>query len=432
MPRIEIAALDDAPQAIGRPLMSDHNLSARLWATAALLSIPFAPVIGLGWWFPVHLALLGAASQAIVGGQLMFSATLGLARGPSRTTTLYQLALLNAGAALVVGGRVWANEIALGSGATLFLGGITWAAVLVDRQWRASPNRRFAVTGTFYRLAATSVLFGATIGAALGLGWFDDASSYMAHRSVHMAFNVLGWAGLSIVGTAITLLPTIMHVRAAPLAPVRATPWLMFGGLIVVSTGATIDTGWVTAAGFASLVAGLATFALYVKRIVTIPRRRRVPAAALHLMAALGWMAIVTVLAVFFSAVEDHAALRDILVVGGAAGTIFQALLGAWSFLLPSTRPPIPERRRRELVAMELGGRSQVAVYNAGIVLVLVGLLSGAPVSLIGIWLAWGAAAWGLIKTWVFPLLATLPSVEVASARWWAPPEEEATPQRPE
>ena len=431
MPRIEIAALDDAPQAMGRPLMSDHNLTARLWATAALLSVPFAPLIGLGWWFPVHLALLGAASQAIVGGQLMFSTTLGLARGPSRTTVLSQLALLNSGAALVVGGRVWGSDIALGIGATLFLIGIAWAAVLVDRQWRDSPNRRFAVTGSFYRLAATSVLLGASMGVALALGWFDDPGSHAAHRSVHMAFNVLGWAGLSIVGTAITLLPTIMHVRAAPLGSVRATPWLMFGGLLVVATGATTDIGMVTAVGFAGLVAGLVTFGLYLKRIATIPRRRRIPTAALHLMASVGWMSVVAVLSVLFSATEDHAAIRDVLVVGGAAGTIVQALLGAWSFLLPSTRPPIPERRRRELVAMELGGRPQVVVYNAGIALVLVGLLAGAPTSLIGIWLAWVAAAVALAKTWTFPLLAKLPAVERASALWWAPPEDGPTPQRP-
>ena len=164
---------------------------------------------------------------------------------------------------------------------------------------------------------------------------------------------------------------------------------------------------------------------------VTIPRRRHIPTAALHLMASLGWMGVVALMSVFFSATEDHAVFRDILVVGGAAGTIFQALLGAWSFLLPSTRPPIPERRRRELVAMELGGRTQVVVYNSGIAFVLAGLLSDVPISLAGIWLAWGAAAWALTKTWTFPVLAKLPSVETASARWWAPPEEEATPRRP-
>jgi hypothetical protein len=64
----------------------------------------------------------------------------------------------------------------------------------------------------------------------------------------------------------------------------------------------------------------------------------------------------------------DYAATRDFIVVGGGGGFAFQALLGAWSFLLPSTRPPVANRRRVELVAMELGGKIQVIAYNPGLV----------------------------------------------------------------
>src|SRR5687767_716586 len=127
--RIEIAAATDDPRVTNRPLMTDHNLSARLWATAAVLVIPFLSVLGKPWWLPVHLAMLGAASQAIVGDQLMFSTTLGLSRGPRRARTLTQLALLNAGAALVIAGRLWDLPGALGVGAALFvvtIGWVTW------------------------------------------------------------------------------------------------------------------------------------------------------------------------------------------------------------------------------------------------------------------------------------------------------------------
>ena len=90
--------------------MSDHNLSARLWASGALLTVPIASWTGVGWWLPLHMALLGAITQAIVGGQLMFSATLGLARGPSRKgrSPSYNAGLL----AVLVGLRA-SSEIAL-------------------------------------------------------------------------------------------------------------------------------------------------------------------------------------------------------------------------------------------------------------------------------------------------------------------------------
>ena len=170
----------------------------------------------------------------------MFSVTLGLSRGPSRSTALSQLALLNLGALLVIGGR-WANEaVVLATGSTIVALAIVWVGWQVHRISRASPNRRFSITGTFYRLAAVSIVIGASIGGALGAGLFDEASSYVAYsRAAHDAQRF--WLGGShYCRTAVTLLPTILHVRAPSVTTLRATPWLMFGGLTLLSTSATL------------------------------------------------------------------------------------------------------------------------------------------------------------------------------------------------
>jgi len=176
MPR-KIASAQHDPRATGRPLMSDHNLSARVWATAAVVATPLVGVFGVGWWLPVHFAMLGAASQAIVGGQLMFSITLGLSRGPTRSRTLAQLGLLNLGAALVVGGRVWSWTDVLAAGAPIFVATICWVTWQVHNYWRRSINRRFSITGIFYGFASLSIIIGASIGGALGIGGFNDGSS---------------------------------------------------------------------------------------------------------------------------------------------------------------------------------------------------------------------------------------------------------------
>lgn len=424
--RIEIAKAGAKQGTTGRPLMSDHNLSARVWATAALLAVPLSVRTGLGWWLPLHLALLGALTQAIVGGQLMFSATLGLARGPSRATTLVQLGLLNAAGLSVIVGRWTDLQVLFVTGVTVFVVVVAWVAWLVHRLWRSSVNRRFAVTGTFYRLAAASLLLGASIGGALGTGAFDDASSYIAHRGVHMTLNVFGWAGMTIVGTAITLLPTILHVRAPKLRSVRTAPWLMFGGLIVMSTGATTQLGWLGGIGMATYVAGLALFLIHVGKVLATPSRRKIPTAAFHLVSAIAWALVTAVYLVVALSQEDWTAARDFVVVGGAVGFALQALLGAWSFLLPSTRAPVPQRRRIELTSMELAGRSQVVAYNVGLILALLGLRTGLDTAILGTVLTWTAAAWALTKAWSFPLLARLPLVERRAAAWWADPEKGA------
>jgi hypothetical protein len=72
---------------------------------------------------------------------------------------------------------------------------------------------------------------------------------------------------------------------------------------------------------------------------------------------------------------------------------------------------------------MELLGRPQVVAYNAGLLVILVGLRTAIDISQFGIVLAWVAAAWAIAKFWSFPQLATWPSVRRRSDEWWAPPE---------
>jgi nitrite reductase (NO-forming) len=67
-----------------------------------------------------------------------------------------------------------------------------------------------------------------------------------------MTLNVLGWAGMTIVGTVISLLPTILHVRAPRLGSVRAAPWLMFLGLMVMSADATTELNWIGGVGMST------------------------------------------------------------------------------------------------------------------------------------------------------------------------------------
>jgi nitrite reductase (NO-forming) len=229
---------------------------------------------------------------------------------------------------------------------------------------------------------------------------------------------------LTVVGTAITLVPTILHVRAPMTRTLPGVPWLMLGGLTLFATGAALDSSWLRVVGMLSYVGGLATFGVYLRHVLRTARRRKIPTAGLHLIAALLWLGLTALALVVSSIAGDNAAMRDFVVVGGAAGFAFQAVLGAWAFLLPSARAPAPERRRRELVAMELGGRVQVVAYNIGVMAVLIGLRSELDSELMGTVLAWAAATWALLKSWLFPLLAMTSTVHSKSALWWAAPGE--------
>jgi hypothetical protein len=367
------------------------------------------------------MLLLGSASQLISGGQIKFSGTLAMAPPPARYHLLGSLGLLNLGAALIAVGRLSSVEPPVVVGAALFLSGTLWSGLVADAQWRRGLGTRFRVTRTYYRLAGISILVGGSAGATLALGVLSDAESRLSHRLLHMAFNLLGWAAMTIVGTAITLLPAVLRVRAENVRSAWA-PWATFAGLLTIASGLTLDLPLIASAGGASYLAGLIPFGRVVSLVARAPRRFPVPVSALHLLAAVLWLFVVAVLQVGSLGLGLQAATRDLWLVGLAGGTVVQAVLGAWSFLLPAEKPVGGELRRLHLVAFEKGARTQVAVYNAGLVLLVVGLLGPAPgARAVGLTLVWVSAAWALFKACAFLRIARWPSVAVVSREWWQP-----------
>jgi nitrite reductase (NO-forming) len=401
--------------------MTPHHLTARLWFAGALLGCLLPPQLRLGWWLPVHMLLLGSASQLIAGGQIKFSSTLAMAPPPPRYHLLGSLGLLNLGAALIAAGRLSGFVPLVGVGAAGFLSGTLWSVLVADAQWRKGLGTRFRETRIYYRLAGISILVGGSAGATLALGVLSDAESRLSHRLVHMAFNLLGWAVMTIAGTAITLLPAVLRVRALNVRP--WAPWATFGGLLTVATGLTFDLPLLAAAGAAGFGAGMVPFGRIAYAVARSPRRFPVPVSALHLLAAVCWLFVVTVLQVGSLGFGNEAATRNLWLVGLAGGTVVQAILGAWAFLLPMEKPVGGELRRLHLVAFEKGARTQVAAYNIGLVLLLLGLSAPAPArtEAVGLMLVWAAAAWALFKAFSFVWIARWPSVAVVSQVWWKP-----------
>lgn len=403
--------------------MKAHHLTARLWLAAALLSVFLPPDLRLGRWLPLHLALLGTASQLIAGGQIMFSGALSMAPPVRRRHIAGSLVFLNLGAAAIAVGRISGALPMVGLGATAFLAGAVWSGLVADSRWRRGLGTRFRITRIYYALAGASIVIGGTAGAILAFGLLPGGQIHNSHRLMHMAFNLFGWAGMTIVGTAVTLLPAILRTRAVELRSLAWAPWTMFAGLVLMAGGVSVGSEWPAAAGGAVLLAGLVPFARLAARVATSPRRFPVPVAAWHLMAAIWWLGMVSVAQIWLLAAGDWAALSDLWLVGLAGGTVLQAILGAWSFLLPMEQRVGGELRRLHLVAFELGSRLQIGAYNLGLVLLFVSLRAAGPAGTrqFALSLIWAATAWALFKSFSFLLLARLPRVARRSKDWWKP-----------
>jgi nitrite reductase (NO-forming) len=383
-----------------------YQTAARAWLTAAAASLLLPEDVRLGLWLPLHLAVAGAASVAISGAMQNFATTLTATPPPAAAVVLAQFGLANLGALLVAVGRVAGLSWVLAVGGSAFVAAVGILGWMVGSAWRRSLQRRHAVPLAMYGFAISCGLVGATFGWLMGSG-LVDAQVYNGLRRAHMVLNVLGWTSGTIVGTLITLLPTVLRVRM-PRWHGGPTMGMFAVGVVLLAAGLFADLRAVAAIGAVSLAASTAGVLYMAGRVLATPRRWPVPAAAGHLIAALAWF------------VFGIGALGVAVARGGFDGfrgpflTIFvgawvlQTLLGAWSYLLPMGRPAHPDDRRRFLAATEVGGRLQVLVLNLGLALVAMRSAGwiGQGGGTAGAGLALGAGLIALAKAWAFPVMA--------------------------
>jgi nitrite reductase (NO-forming) len=407
-----------------RDAMRLYQLAARVWLTAAGLSLLLPPGARLEWWVPLHLVLLGAVSVAISGAMQNFVAAL-TATGPAPPWMVWaQFGLTNAGAALVVAGRSSGLLPLVGAGGTAFLAGILLLGLIVLRARRRALHLRHRIPVAMYGGAVSCVVVGAGIGILLGTGAVHDGRTYLDLRSAHMVINLLGWVSLTIAGTLITLLPTVLRVRM-PAWHGKLTGGLFVTGVGVIAIGLAWDLTPLAVAGGVTFAAGVGGILLMVQRVISTPRRWPIPVSAKHLLLALGWFAAGTIWLVgaLIRGASWFAGADDLFVVVFAGGWILQTLLGAWQYLLPMSRPGHPDQRRASLAAVEWGGTVQLVALNVGLVLLAIAASrTGASVlATVGAALAMVGATMALVKAWTYPILRRSTYMTRRSLPMWDP-----------
>jgi hypothetical protein len=321
-------------------------------------------------WLAVHMLLLGAVTNAIVVWSAHFTSAV-LRVPPPRTGggEAGRLAVLNLGVvAVLAGGGAGLPWLGVGGAAAVF------AAVAAHLAWlsarlRAALPARFGVTVGYYLAAAAALLCGIPVGAWMLV--VDDAARPRL-LLFHAHVNLLGWVALTVLGTVLTLWPTVLRTRmvdgAVPAARV-ALP-VAAGGLVLL--GAGLLAWWPPLA-----VAGLAGSAAAVM-IVGVPAVRtarvRPPSsfAAWSIAAAGGWLLVALAVDAWtlLSAGGDPAVAADrfgAVLVPLLAGFAGQVLIGALSYLLPVVLGGGPAVVRQRLSMMDLHWAQRVTMANAAL-----------------------------------------------------------------
>ncbi|MEP7333011.1 MAG: multicopper oxidase domain-containing protein [Terracoccus sp.] len=348
-----------------------RDLPTVLWLLAALVAVAAHSIVPAPRWLLIHLLLLGAVSHSILVWSRYFAdALLHLpARPGDRRRQSSRLALLNGGAAVVVVGVLAAQWVLTAVGATAVAVAALWHGTVLFLQLRRALKARFAMTVRYYVVAAALLPVGALLGTIVtaGGGSSHDERLVLAH----VAVNVLGWLGLTVLGTVVTLWPTMLRTRVVPGAERAASVALpVLAVAVVVVVAATLAGSLLgAAAGLALYLAGVGVLAVPFVRCARAKPPSSFPTRSV--LAGLTWL--VGTLALLTGAVAtapgwEQAHERLTLVTPAlAVGFAAQVLFGAMSYLMPVVLRGGPSAVRAATAMLERGAPLRLTLVNFGL-----------------------------------------------------------------
>lgn len=340
------------------------------WLTAAAIAAAMHRQLPAATWLMVHLLLLGAVTTALLVWSWHFSvAVLRAPQAPTRRGEAVRITTANIGALGVVAG-VLMNAPAITTVGALAIAAAVAAHVtaLVIRLRQALPSR-FAFTVRAYVAAGLLLIPGIALGVLMARGTWD-ATTYSQLLLGHVTINLLGWVGLPILGTLVTLWPTMLHTRLAPDAEQqarRALP-LLIGGTLVTTAGALTGLDLLAAAGVAGYLLGIG---LTVAPMVT-EMRQRPPAvfASWSALAGVAWLTGTLVafgIALVAGSADALSGLAGQLVAAALIGGVLQVLLGSLSYLVPVMVGGGPAAMRRRNARVNRAMAPRLVMLNTAL-----------------------------------------------------------------
>ncbi|MEV0178298.1 multicopper oxidase domain-containing protein [Streptomyces sp. NPDC050625] len=325
------------------------------------------------FWLLVHVLLLGAVTNAIVIWSGHFAASvLRLPEANRGAPAALRLVCLNAGAVGVIGGMLFDRWYVVLAGACLAAAAVTAHAVWLVRLMRRALPGRFSMTVRYYVAASALLPVGAALGVVMARG--DLAGDLPERlRVAHETINLLGWVGLTVAGTLITLWPTMLRTRVVDGAERagRAALPVLLAGLGAAVAGTLLGPPPLAAPGVVGYAAGL----VVAGRPWLREARAKAPRsfAAWSVAAGCGWLAgSLTVLSGILVSTTSWITVGErvsLLTAPLAAGWIAQVLLGALSFLVPVVLGGGPAAVRAATLSLERAWPARLAVTNAALLL---------------------------------------------------------------
>ena len=368
------------------------------WMFGVIIAILVHRFIPKGGWLIVHMVTLGLITNSILIWSQHFTEALMKIKIPdsARGIQVTRIFALNGGIVLLMAGMILQDLMpqfypltvigALAVGAM-----VAWHGYALLRQVKQALPSRFGATIRFYIAAAFLLPVGAVLGAMTALPGLRGTlhSQFML---AHEAVNVLGFVGITVVGTLITFWPTMLRTKMVENAlgtSVRALI-LMCVGVGVTTLASLFGMRPLAGAGLLVYLLGLLIVAWVMVRTLRTKRSTEFPPMSVG--AGFIWLIIgvVWTAGLVFTTPFEELRMSEVTPIF-VAGFLLQVLLGAMSYLLPQRMgggPAVVRASNKEFSRLAAG---RVTVVNLSLIIFML------PNALTGSWVKVAVSAVGAL-----------------------------------
>lgn len=359
-----------------------HTLSAAIiagWMLAGLgvlIAASFgAPVV---WWDIIHPFTIGALTTAILVFSTHFTEALTRTAGGDYRGVGSRVGLVQIGLILLLIDRAGYDWGPLADVASiLIIAALAWHLWFVARRLRGSLSGSFAVTVPFYIAASAFMIVSVVLVILSGNG----VGEYSLLIGAHSRGMVWGFAWLTVIGTVVTLLPTLSATAISSTARARCTRALIVHCVGLGCAMALYAVGLTRAAGVAQLLVVLAALLIIQPVLTTVMGcSPRPTTATVAVIAGLLWMLALSAGDAISAAVGAYPRTITLVVLPAFLGAgLLQMVTGVLHHLLPiltGARPNTADRTGyARLLLINLGGLlSLLDAIAAGLIMMGIGL----------------------------------------------------------
>lgn len=365
--------------------IADVSLAARgRWHTIAASVIGFWVVVGVAinvagnlganvvWWELIHPFTIGAMTTAIIVYSTHFTEALTRMQARGYKSVAWRVALIQVGLVLLLVDRAGYDWGPLSDAASLLIiVTFFWHAWDIYRALKGSLAGSFAVTVPFYITAAVFLVASVVMVILAGNG----VGNYSLLVAAHSRGMVWGFAWLTILGTVVTLLPTLSGTKIAPAARARCSRVLTVHCVGLALAVGLYAVGLTRAAGMAQLLVVLAAILIIQPILATVVAGNpQQTTAAVSVQAGLLWMLSLCAADAVCAVIGVYPRAVTLLLMPAFVGAgLMQLVTGVLHHLLPTLVGGGPAKVTLGRKVADYGGYARLVLINLGAMLCLLG-----------------------------------------------------------